>query len=41
MTMPEIKLPANRPMPMPPEQEELMQQHLRDKNLPGAVMPRC
>ncbi len=39
MTMPEIKLPASRMMPMPPEQEELMQQHLRDENLPEAVLP--
>ncbi|MFZ0827633.1 MAG: hypothetical protein WAO02_09450 [Verrucomicrobiia bacterium] len=41
-TMPEIGLSAGRMMTMPPEQEELMQQCLRrDKNLPGAVMPRC
>src|SRR5216117_3703507 len=36
----EIKLPPSRAMmPMPSEHEELMQQHLRDENLPEAVMP--
>ena len=30
---------ANRLPPMPAEQEELMQQHLREENLPEAVMP--
>jgi len=28
-------------MSMPPQQEDLMQQHLRDENLPEAVMPAC
>ena len=39
--MPEIKLPPCRAMnmPMSSEHEELMQQHLRDENLPEAVMP--
>src|SRR5258707_15779293 len=37
--MPEIKLPASRMMPMPVEHEELMQQHLRDENLPEAHLP--
>jgi glucose 1-dehydrogenase len=27
--------------PMPAEHEDLMQQHLRDENLPEAVMPFC
>src|SRR5271165_4346870 len=36
----EIKLPSGRgSMPMPSEHEELMQQHLRDENLPEAAMP--
>src|ERR1051326_9511185 len=40
-SMPEIKLPPSRTMGMsvPSEHEELMQQHLRDENLPEAVMP--
>src|SRR5436190_14109834 len=40
-SMPEIKLPPSRKvnMPMSSEHEELMQQHLRDENLPEAVMP--
>src|ERR1041384_5348720 len=40
-SMPEIKLPPSRPlnMSMPSEHEELMQQHLREENLPEAVMP--
>src|SRR6267154_1416454 len=40
-TMPEIKLPPRRVMNMSlsSEHEELMQQHLRDENLPQAVMP--
>src|SRR5436309_15350637 len=40
-SMPEIKLPLGRNgnMPMPSEHEELMQQHLREENLPEAVMP--
>ena len=38
-TMPEIKLPPGRMMPMPAEHEELMQQHLRDENLPEAHLP--
>src|ERR1700747_2752569 len=39
--MPEIKLPPSRKinMSMPSEHEELMQQHLREENLPEAVMP--
>src|SRR6266699_2885015 len=39
--MPEIKLPPSRNMniSMSLEHEELMQQHLRDENLPEAVMP--
>src|SRR5215470_550660 len=38
--MPEVKLPGSRMMtPMPSEHEALMQQHLRDENLPEAVMP--
>jgi len=41
-SMPEIKLPPGRMMtPMPTEHEDLMQQHLRDENLPEAVMPFC
>ena len=41
--MPEIKLPPSRAMSMSmsSEHEELMQQHLRDENLPEAVMPAC
>ena len=36
----EIKLPPGRAnMAMTSEHEELMQQHLRDENLPEAVMP--
>src|SRR6266542_4292666 len=40
-SMTEIKLPPNRNlnMSMSSEHEELMQQHLRDENLPEAVMP--
>jgi len=40
-SMPEIKLPPSRfiNMSIPSEHEELMQQHLRDENLPEAVMP--
>src|SRR5437899_9642304 len=40
-SMPEIKLPQSRAMSMSmsSEHEELMQQHLRDENLPEAVMP--
>src|SRR2546428_5944893 len=41
-SIPEIKLPPTRMMtPMPTEHEDLMQQHLRDENLPEAVMPAC
>src|SRR3989454_3829657 len=36
----EVKLPPSRPMSMPME-EDLMQQHLREENLPEAVMPAC
>src|SRR5262245_54164934 len=39
--IPEIKLPPSRMTPMPVEHEDLMQQHLRDENLPEAVMPFC
>src|SRR3989454_5195439 len=37
----EIKRPPSRAlnMPMPSQHEQLMQQHLRDENLPEAVMP--
>src|SRR5438270_4222105 len=40
-SMPEIKLLPSRNvnMSMPSEHEELMQQHLREENLPEAVMP--
>jgi len=37
----EIKMPPSRRMPMSPQEEDLMQQHLRDENLPEAVMPAC
>ena len=37
--MPEIKLTPGRMTPLALEHEELMQQHLRDENLPEAVMP--
>src|SRR6266498_1079293 len=37
----EIKLPPSRRMPMSPKEEDLMQQHLRDENLPEAVLPAC
>src|SRR6516164_8543167 len=38
--IPAVKLPFGRMMtPIPGEHEELMQQHLRDENLPKAVMP--
>src|SRR5881296_4676314 len=36
----EVKLPPSRPMSMP-SHEDLMRQHLRDENLPEAVMPAC
>src|SRR5215470_18611115 len=35
----EIKMPPSRRMAMTPQEEDLMQQHLRDENLPEAVMP--
>src|SRR5436189_3080168 len=40
-SMPEIKLPPSRVLnvSLPSEHEDLMQQHLRDENLPEAVMP--
>src|SRR5207247_10851531 len=40
-SMSEIKLTPSRVMnvSMPSKHEELMQQHLRDENLPEAVMP--
>src|SRR5881396_3784939 len=37
----EVKMPPNRRMPMSPQEEDLMQQHLREENLPEAVMPAC
>ena len=37
----EIQRPRSRRMPMSPQEEDLMQQHLRDENLPEAVMPAC
>src|SRR6266705_755598 len=37
----EIKMIPSRRMPMSPQEEDLMQQHLRDENLPEAVMPTC
>src|SRR5438876_10878363 len=37
----EIKMLPSRRMPMSPSHEDLMQQHLRDENLPEAVMPAC
>src|SRR6516164_9393068 len=40
--MSELKLPPGRAMvPMPADHEELMQHHLREENLPEAVMPAC
>src|SRR5436189_142777 len=36
----EVKLPPSRPMSML-SHEDLMRQHLRDENLPEAVMPSC
>ena len=36
----EVKLPPSRPMSKP-SHEDLMRQHLRDENLPEAVMPAC
>ena len=38
---PEITMPASRRINMSPHEEALMQQHLRDENLPEAVMPAC
>src|SRR5215470_16617403 len=35
----EIKMPPSRAMAMSSAEEDLMQQHLRDENLPEAVMP--
>jgi glucose 1-dehydrogenase len=37
----DIKMPLSRRMPMSAQEEDLMQQHLRDENLPEAVMPAC
>ena len=37
----EIKMPPSQRMPMSAHEEDLMQQHLRDENLPEAVMPAC
>jgi len=40
--MPEVQLPPNRSRTLTSDgHEELMQQHLRDENLPEAVMPAC
>ena len=36
----EVKLPPGRP-PSMPSADELMRRHLRDENLPEAVMPAC
>src|SRR6266567_4484660 len=36
----EVKLPPSRPMSMP-SHEDLRRQHLREENLPEAVMPAC
>src|SRR5881397_3052783 len=35
----EIKMPPSRRLAMSTQEEDLMQQHLRDENLPEAVMP--
>src|SRR5262249_19381095 len=35
----EIKMPSSRRRPLPAAHEDLMQRHLRDENLPEAVMP--
>src|SRR6266581_4335714 len=35
----EIKMTPSRRMPMSPSHEDLMRQHLREENLPEAVMP--
>src|SRR5499433_2158935 len=37
----EITMPTSRRMPMSRQEEDLMQQHLREENLPEAVMPAC
>src|SRR5438034_7849258 len=37
----EIKMPPSRRWAMSTQEEDLMQQHLRDENLPEAVMPAC
>src|SRR5688572_31797077 len=37
----EIKMPPSRRTTLPSIHEDLMQQHLRDENLPEAVMPAC
>src|SRR5512134_1446058 len=37
----EIKMPPSRRMAMSPQEEDLMQEHLREENLPQAVMPAC
>src|SRR5438093_5503521 len=37
----EIKMSPSRRMQMSPQEEDLMQRHLRDENLPEAVMPAC
>ncbi len=37
----EENLPPVLPKPLPAEQEQLMQQHLREENLPEAHMPAC
>jgi glucose 1-dehydrogenase len=37
----EMSMPPNGRVTMPIEHRDLMQQHLRDENLPEAVMPAC
>src|SRR5438093_13215453 len=37
----EIKMPPSRRLAMSTQEEDLMQQHLRDENLPEAVMLAC
>src|SRR5438034_7565804 len=37
----EIKMPPSRRWAMSTQEEDLMQQHLREENLPEAVLPAC
>lgn len=37
----EAHLPPSRSRPMSRQEEDLMQQHLREENLPAAVLPAC